>query len=206
MDKLKESLEKEKEFKSYTIIFYILIILFASVCIRSISENNFLNTTISIAGIIIVFALHWISNRYNEYFLDAFISFVNVFLFIAMYLGSIKGFYGLFWWWDVVAHVLSGVIFSLLGFILLFRFHENIDLNNRGEIFLAILFSMSFGIAVGVFWEIYEFSMGIFFGLNMQSGGLLDTMKDLISDTVGAVFTSIVVGIYIKKKLTRRCS
>lgn len=206
MDKLKESLEKEKEFKSYTIIFYILIILFASVCIRSISENNFLNTTISIAGIIIVFALHWISNRYNEYFLDAFISFVNVFLFIAMYLGSIKGFYGLFWWWDVVAHVLSGVIFSLLGFILLFRFHENIDLNNRGEVFLAILFSMSFGIAVGVFWEIYEFSMGIFFGLNMQSGGLLDTMKDLISDTVGAVFTSIVVGIYIKKKLTRRCS
>ena len=118
-----------------------------------------------------------------------------------MYLGSIKGFYGLFWWWDVVAHTLSGVILSLLGFIIIFILDQDIDFTDSRKLILSILFSASLGIAGGAIWEIYEFSAGIFLGLNMQSGGLLDTMKDIISDTVGAIFTSVGFGVYIKIQL-----
>lgn len=201
---LKEDLSKKEDFKGYKVILYILIILFGLVLISSTLDKNLLNTSIAIAGIVLAFVLNWVSNKFNTFFMDIFLSIANIFLFISMYLGSIKGFYGLFPWWDVLAHVLSGVIFSLLGFILLFRLHKGLDLSDKGQLFLAVLFSMSFGIAAGVFWEIYEFSMNIFFGLNMQSGGLLDTMKDLISDTIGAAFTSIAVGIYIKRQLSQR--
>lgn len=35
-------------------------------------------------------------------------------------------------------------------------------------------------------WEIFEFAMDSFFGLNLQKSGLVDTMWDLIVDTLGA--------------------
>lgn len=201
MDGLREHFIKEKEFKAEKIIAYLLILLFALVGIKSFLANNSLNVVISVIGIIFVLGLDWLSRKINKYFISIFISLINIFLFIAMYLGSIKGFYGLFWWWDVVAHTLSGVILSLLGFIIIFILDQDIDFTDSKKLILSILFSASLGIAGGAIWEIYEFSAGIFLGLNMQSGGLLDTMKDIISDTVGAIFTSVGFGVYIKIQL-----
>lgn len=201
MDELRQDLNKEEKFITGTLIAYLLLIIFLLVAIRSFIQGHFLNISISIAGIIFVLVLKWLSRKLNKFFIDIFISMINVFLFISMYLGSIKGFYGLFPWWDVIAHALSGIILSLLGFILVFVFDKDIDLHDRGKFFLTIVFSMALGIAGGAIWEIYEFSMGVFFNLNMQSGGLLDTMKDIISDTVGAIFASVSFGIYIKVKL-----
>ena len=201
MDGLKEHFTKEKEFKAEKVIAYLLILLFALVGIKSFLANNSLNVVISVIGIIFVLGLDWLSKKINKYFISIFISLINIFLFIAMYLGSIKGFYGIFWWWDVVAHTLSGVILSLLGFIIIFILDQDIDFTDNRKLILSILFSASLGIAGGAIWEIYEFSAGIFLGLNMQSGGLLDTMKDIISDTVGAIFTSVGFGVYIKIQL-----
>lgn len=201
MDSLRENFAKEKEFKAERVIAYLLMLLFALVGIKSFLANNSLNVVISVIGIIFVLGLDWLSKKINKYFISMFISLVNIFLFIAMYLGSIKGFYGLFHWWDVVAHTLSGVILSFLGFIIIFILDKDIDFTDNKKLILAILFSASLGIAGGAIWEIYEFSAGIFLGLNMQSGGLLDTMKDIISDTVGAIFTSVGFGVYIKIQL-----
>ena len=201
MDGLREHFTKEKEFKAERVIAYLLILLFVLVGVRSFLENNSLNVVISVIGIIFVLGLDWLSKKINKYFISIFISLINIFLFIAMYLGSIKGFYGIFWWWDVVAHTLSGVILSLLGFIIIFILDQDIDFTDNRKLILSILFSASLGIAGGAIWEIYEFSAGIFLGLNMQSGGLLDTMKDIISDTVGAIFTSVGFGVYIKIQL-----
>lgn len=72
--------------------------------------------------------------------------------------------------------------------------------------FLTVLFSISFAIAAGVFWEIYEFTMDILFDLHMQGGGLFDTMKDLISNTIGAILTSIGFGAYLRYKLKQENS
>ena len=201
MDSLRENFAKEKEFKAERVIAYLLMLLFALVGIKSFLANNSLNVVISVIGIIFVLGLDWLSKKINKYFISIFIPLINIFLFIAMYLGSIKGFYGIFWWWDVVAHTLSGVILSLLGFIIIFILDQEIDFTDNRKLILSILFSASLGIAGGAIWEIYEFSAGIFLGLNMQSGGLLDTMKDIISDTVGAIFTSVGFGVYIKIQL-----
>ncbi len=64
---------------------------------------------------------------------------------------------------------------------------------------MVVLFSVSFSLAVGVLWEIFEFLIDLIFGLNMQKSGLVDTMSDLIVDFLGAC----VVGIGVYRYLTK---
>jgi len=60
---------------------------------------------------------------------------------------------------------------------------EEIELHMRPA-FVAF-FAFIFAVGMGAMWEIFEFGMDQFFGLNMQKTGLVDTMWDLIVDTIG---------------------
>lgn len=74
------------------------------------------------------------------------------------------------------------------------------------------LFAFCFAISIGAIWEIYEFSADLVLHTNMQkyaleSGELLagqaalvDTMKDLIIDTVGALGVSVIGYMLSKDK------
>lgn len=78
--------------------------------------------------------------------------------------------------------------------------------------FFVALFSFCFAVTIGVFWEIYEFSFDGILGLNMQKfalengsrllgrAALMDTMKDLIVDSLGAFIMSVLGYISIKFK------
>ena len=68
----------------------------------------------------------------------------------------------------------------------------------KAEPFTIAIFSFSFALAIGTIWEIFEFGIDNFFGLNMQKSGLVDTMWDLIVNSFGALFTSIIGFIYLK--------
>lgn len=60
---------------------------------------------------------------------------------------------------------------------------------------------MTFCVAmtVGAVWEIFEFTMDMTFGLNMQKSGLPDTMGDLIIDAVGSAIASLTGYLYLKR-------
>ena len=58
--------------------------------------------------------------------------------------------------------------------------------------------SFSFAITIGALWEIFEFAMDQVFGLNMQKTGLVDTMWDLIVDTLGAGLGATAGFFYLK--------
>jgi hypothetical protein len=62
------------------------------------------------------------------------------------------------------------------------------------------LFSFAFAMAIGGLWEIFEFSMDNFLGLNMQKTGLVDTMWDLIVDALGALFISVSGFLYMIRR------
>ena len=78
--------------------------------------------------------------------------------------------------------------------------------------FFVALFSFCFAVTMGVLWEIYEFSFDGLLGLNMQKFALengtnlvgrlalMDTMKDLIVDALGAFVVSIMGYISLKYK------
>ena len=50
---------------------------------------------------------------------------------------------------------------------------------------------------VGAMWEVFEFSMDIAFGLNMQKSGLNDTMIDLVLNAVGGLIASLTGYVYL---------
>ena len=61
------------------------------------------------------------------------------------------------------------------------------------------VFCVSFSLAAGALWEIFEFLMDTTFGFNMQKSGLVDTMTDLMIDFFGACVVGIGVYRYLEK-------
>jgi len=122
------------------------------------------------------------------------------FIFAALFLGEVKSYYTRFWWWDIILHIGSGVALGLVGFLILFVLYKSKKLQAR-PITIAF-FAFCFAVALGAIWEIFEFGMDQIFGLTMQKSGLVDTMWDLIVDTLGALFTSVLAFFYLGGKRT----
>jgi uncharacterized membrane protein YjdF len=136
------------------------------------------------------------ADRFDIKIPSRFATAIVVFIFATLFLGEIKDFYERFWWWDVILHTGSAVAFGLTGFILIFMLFE-------GDRFAAPPIAISFlsfcvAMAIGCIWEIFEFAMDQFFGMNMQKSGLVDTMWDLIVDAIGALFAAITGFLYLK--------
>lgn len=119
-----------------------------------------------------------------------------VFVYASLFLGEAQGFYTKFWWWDLVLHMGSGIALGFIGFIIMFVLYKRNKI--EGSPFILVLFSFSFALALGVIWEIFEFSMDFFFGFNMQKSGLIDTMVDLIVNSLGALIASFLGYIYVR--------
>lgn len=121
-----------------------------------------------------------------------------LFMFAALFLGDIHGYYERFWWWDVVLHVGSGFLLGILGFLLVYVLnqHERIEFHMKPG-FVA-LFSFAFAVMMGAVWEIFEFGMDSLFGLNMQRTGLVDTMWDLIVDALGGLVIAVTGYFYLR--------
>lgn len=116
-----------------------------------------------------------------------------VFVFAALFLGEVHGFYERFWWWDLVLHASSGLLLGLLAFLLVYVLNEHRGNRlNLSPPFVA-LFAVAFAMAGGMLWEIFEFAVDQAFGSHMQKptpqdpSGLADTMWDLVVDALGAL-------------------
>lgn len=115
-----------------------------------------------------------------------------------IFLGEVFDFYEKFWWWDIAMHGGSAIGFGLIGFVLIFMMFQ-------GDKFAAppsaiAFFAFCFAVAIGATWEIFEFGMDQLFGLNMQKSGLVDTMGDLIVDSIGALIGAGAGYAYLRGK------
>lgn len=133
-----------------------------------------------------------------------------LFLYAAIYLGEVRSFYYRIPYWDNILHVSSGFMLGALGFsvINLLNRTDQVPLNLSPG-FVA-LFSFCFAVTVGVVWEVYEFAADGLLGTNMQKFGpetgdpfwgraaLMDTMVDLIVDSVGALLMSLTGYVSLK--------
>jgi hypothetical protein len=121
---------------------------------------------------------------------------IVIFIFATLFLGEVADFYERFWWWDVVLHFSSALSFGAMGFLLIFMLFEG-DRYAAPAWALAVL-AFCVGLSIGALWEIFEFAMDQWFGMNMQKSGLMDTMKDLIVDAVGAALGAFSGYLYLK--------
>lgn len=135
-----------------------------------------------------------------------------VFLYCAIFLGEVRNFYFTVPHWDTILHTSSGAMLGALGFsvVNLLNKTERVDVH-LSPAFVA-LFAFCFAVTMGVVWEIYEFSADALIGTNMQKfmtesgemlighSALVDTMKDLIVDALGAAVISVIGFVSIKYK------
>jgi hypothetical protein len=124
-----------------------------------------------------------------------------LFVFLALFLGSARDFYYRFWWWDLVLHTASGFLLGIVGFLVLFLLNQTERLPPGVKPAFLCFFGVTFAVTLGVLWEIFEFAVGrLWPAVDMQSTGtgVVDTMKDLIVDTLGAVVVALMGYAYLK--------
>jgi hypothetical protein len=131
---------------------------------------------------------------------------IVIFIYAGLFLSARFKLYYKFFWWDDLLHTLSGIITGFIGFIVIYKINYRYSMDISP--LLAALFSFTFAITMGVFWEILEFSCDALIGSanqkwNLggaeklmgkpyQGSGLRDTMSDLILDSIGALAASLI--------------
>ncbi|MFY9902662.1 MAG: hypothetical protein WAK52_08635 [Trichococcus sp.] len=125
-----------------------------------------------------------------------------VFLYLALLLGSLGGFYDTVAEWDTIQHALSSALFGVLGFSVIANLQEGgVQRLNLTPV-LSSLFSFCLATTIGVLWEFYEFFADSVLGQNTQrtmtiegvpligQAALLDTMGDLIVNCTAAAIVA----------------
>ena len=122
-----------------------------------------------------------------------------VFLHVAGYSQQLYIF--LYPYYDKFAHFVSSITVAVLAFvsILLINRFSCTKLARWQIFFYIVIFTM----AIGAFWEIYEYLMDTFLGSYLTKHlqhGLDDTMIDLIIDLLGGIVVGFFGTRYIQKK------
>jgi hypothetical protein len=97
--------------------------------------------------------------------------------------------------WDKSLHLQGTLLVSLMGFLCVYALHLSGRLRLSGP-FIA-LFTVVFGNALGVWWEILEFATDQILSQTTQSG-LNDTMWDLIYNLGGSLLAAGMGWLYIR--------
>lgn len=184
---------------------YIFINLFIRISlliaiIQSVQAKNMMVLFFSTLVFLITFVPLFFKRKYNLKIPTEIQMIIVIFIYASLFLGEAHGYYIKFWWWDIFLHCFSAIIFGFIGFTILYFMYSQKEIYARP--WGLAIFSFSFAIAIGAIWEIFEFSVDQVLGFNMQKSGLVDTMWDLIVDTLGAILASVIGYIYLKTKKT----
>ncbi len=113
-----------------------------------------------------------------------------VFMFASVFLGKVGEAYERFWWWDAALHTSSGFILGFVAFLILYIMVKDNRLQ-ASKLFVGLAI-VSFAVAMGALWEIFEFAVDGLAGGDLQKGSLQDTMWDLVVDSIGAVIIAVI--------------
>ncbi len=168
-----------------------------------------------ILGLLVIRLPGWIEKSREIDIPDEIEIIYFVFLYMAIVLGEVRNFYFLIPHWDNILHAFSGGMLGALGFALVNILNETERLHIELSPFFVAFFAFCFALAAGAVWEIYEFLMDGFLGLNMQKYALedgtrlvgrmalSDTMEDLIVDGVAALLMSVLGYFSLKRQIRK---
>ncbi len=186
--------------KIHRVIAYFIRVIFIVALIDAVIKQEWVVLFISFVALFLTFLPYIIERSYRIHLPIELQLLIVVFIFASLYLGELHGYYTKYLWWDVVLHTGAGLTLGLAGFILLYVLYEGKKIHARPS--TVAFFSFCFALALGALWEIFEFTIDRTVGTHMQKG-LLDTMSDLIVDSVGALLTSFLGYLYLKRTTVR---
>ena len=166
----------------------------------SLIRGNYEVAAITLGIIFITFLPVLLGQRFQVRIPSEFELLAVIFIFASLFLGEVRGYYIRYWWWDIVLHTGAGFLFGILGFLLVHVLNEKEDVELDLKPGFVALFAFVFALAFGTLWEIFEFTVDQVFGTNMQKSGLVDTMWDMIVNSIGALTIAILGWGYLRKK------
>ncbi len=244
MINIKKALDMElREHKSSFIVYFVLRLLVIVTMILQFLNGNYENFFLCMLTLVLLIMPSLVQVTFKIEIPTVLEILILIFIFAAEILGEIREYYIMFPMWDTILHTINGFLAAAIGFSM-------VDLLNRSEktmfqlspLFTAIV-AFCFSMTIGVVWELFEFGMDTFFGLDMQKDtiiqtirsvtlnpegrnvvtvidnirdvsvngiglglggyldiGLIDTMKDLIVNFIGAVVFSVFGYFYVKNR------
>ncbi len=127
---------------------------------------------------------------------------VLIFCFLGFHLGTALRWFDRGWGYDNVVHLLSGILFTLIGLCFYARIRGGV--NRKEEPLLQITYAFFFSVFVAVLWEIWEFSGFLLFGLDSQhhlDTGVFDTMEDIIACLAGSLVMTVDYVLYLRRDM-----
>ena len=164
--------------------------------LRALFTGAYSVTFVAIGTLLLTLAPGYLARRFRIHIPAGFAAAIAAFLCATLFLGEVGDFYERYWWWDVVLHAGSALGFGLLGVILMLILVRG-DKLAAAPVTIAF-FAFCFAVMIGALWEIWEFTLDQVFGLNTQKSGLVDTMWDLIVDTLGAALGAVAGYVYLR--------
>jgi len=113
--------------------------------------------------------------------------------------GAPGNFYSDVWWWDHVTHAASASLVAGIGYALLRAIDEHGDAVALPTQ-LTFVFTLLLVLAVGVYWEIFEFALGhvrIGGDSALTQYGVADTLQDLAFDAAGGLIAAVLGEVYL---------
>ncbi len=179
-------------------IVFIIVTIMAIDLIVVVSEGLWLSGFLILTIALLILLVTVFSDRLAVQIPAEFQVLALVFVFSALFLGEVRSYYTRIWWWDIALHSTSGLLMGILGFLLVYVLNASEKIAFSMTPRFVAFFAFMFAVAVGAIWEIFEYSMDVLFGANMQKAmfndpsGLTDTMWDMIVNAIGAAFISIL--------------
>lgn len=200
----KEKLELNN--KSSMIITNLVRIILIVIFILGFVFKDYSQTFLVVLTFFMTYYPSILEKRFGVYLPSRLEIIITLFIYAAQVLGEMNGFYDKIPWWDTMLHATSGIILGIVGFLFVYLLNEKGNTNvNLSPIFVVIV-AFCVALTLGVFWEIFEYSADRLLGYNMQKfrlpgqDGLVDTMQDLIVDSIGALVACAFGWMYIKNK------
>ncbi|MDZ7641226.1 MAG: hypothetical protein U5J62_04270 [Desulfurivibrio sp.] len=193
-----------RERQVYWSLLLVLQLILVGGFIAEIWARQWIDAVLTGAIIMLTLVPSVLKQRFHVYAPPEFVLVAIAFVVASLFLGEVHGYYERYWWWDVALHTSSGFLLGIIGFLLVYILNEmeatELHLNPGFISFFAFFFALG----IGGLWEIFEFTVDLLLGTNMQkemlgdASGLTDTMFDLMVDALGALVITVLGWGYLK--------
>lgn len=190
----------KKLLKVVNSLLFVFFIGFIVYILISSYETISLMKVLTVLCILPLIMVPYLLDKIKVYRMDEFlIFFYYLLILLSVVMGSILKLYYKIWWLDLFAHFISGIITSIIAFIVL---EKNKLINKKYKRF-AFLFIILFTVTISAGWEYLEFFCDKLFNSDSQwvfESGVNDTMTDMLIATLAGILSSIYYLYYLNKK------
>ena len=148
--------------------------------------------TVALLGVIFPFFFSYLARERQVNLPSRFSLSFLVFIFSSLYLGELLNYYEKYWWWDLILHLVGGMLIVVIGFWVNCIINSQKKASLRQTPFFVSLFAFTFGVTLSTFWEIFEFLADAILGTNMIKYTINDTMTDIIVTTLGNFWAAAI--------------